>query len=135
MWVTRLVSETHACVRSSWKYLNDIFSSATNGYKLAMKEFRVEITARASRNCRKPVLASGEGFKCGHLLCAVCLLMSIYNASGPLGRGIRSLNSCVLLLTRVFVRQLLGFYFSISFLFPFISPSPRHTLYPMLPMY
>lgn len=44
LWVTRLVSETHACVRSSWKYLSDIFTSAANGYKLAMKEFRVEIT-------------------------------------------------------------------------------------------
>lgn len=30
-------------MRGSWKYLSYIFSSPANGYKLAMKAFRVEI--------------------------------------------------------------------------------------------
>lgn len=129
--MTRLVSETRAYVSCSWTYLSDIFSLAVNGYKLAMKDLEWKLlsaAARASRSCRKPVLASGEAFKCGHLLCAICLLMSIYNASGSLGRDIHPLNSCVLLLTHVFLGQLLGLYFSILFLFRFISPSLRHTL-------
>lgn len=36
------------------KYRRDIFSSATNGYKQTMKEFRVEIT-----NLLLPVLVQG----------------------------------------------------------------------------